>query len=301
MRIGIQLPQWGELATRAAVVRIARAAEDAGFDSVWVSDHVVYPLEGEANYPQSADGSPPFKAEEGYLEAIAMLGVVAGATERVGLGTSVLVLPMRNLLLTAKSLATLDVLSGGRVSIAVATGWWTAEFEALGADFAKRGTVLDQQLKAVAELWSLGRAKADGDGVKFPLVVSEPRPIQAGGPPIWVGGEGPRVWRRIARSIAVGWHGVGYKAAAFDAARDGITAACRESGRDPAGVRLSTATGMPAAPDRLLGRIQALVDAGLSQVVFIPRSDSLEAVLEAIEMFGTQVRPRLSSLTATSD
>jgi probable F420-dependent oxidoreductase len=293
VQVGIQLPQWGEMATREALVGVARAAEAAGFDSVWVSDHVVYPLEGPAAYPQSEDGKPPFAPEDGYLEALTALGVVAGATERIGIGTSVLVLPMRNVVLTAKSLATLDVLSGGRLSVAVGAGWWAGEFEALGAEFATRGAVLDEQLSALAELWGSGRAAAGGAHVRFPLVACEPRPLQAGGPPLWIGGEGPRAWRRVARSPSAGWHGVGYRPETFAAARDAIAFACRETGRDPAGVRLSTATGMPSAPDRMLGRLEALRDAGVSQVVFIPRGDRLHAVLEAVGAFGARVGGRL--------
>src|SRR5690606_13841349 len=108
---------------------IAQAAEAAGFDSVWASDHIVHPLTGEAPYPYGS-GELPFRAEDGYLEALTTLAFVAGCTERIRLGTSVLVLPMREVLLTGKVLASLDALSGGRVAVTVATGWWQAEYEA---------------------------------------------------------------------------------------------------------------------------------------------------------------------------
>jgi probable F420-dependent oxidoreductase len=296
VQIGIQLPQWGEMAAREAVIGVARAAEAAGFDSVWVSDHVVYPLVGDSNYPRSQDGSPPFRPEDGYLEGLTELAVVAGATERIGLGTSVLILPMRNVLLSAKTLATLDVLSGGRLQVAVGGGWWAAEFEALGADFANRGAVLDEQLSVLAELWAHGRGAADGAAVTFPMVVCEPRPIQPGGPPLWIGGTGPRTWRRIARSACTGWHGIGYQSAMIAAARASITMACAEFGRDPAEIRLSTATGMPIGAERIISRIQALLEAGLSQIVFVTRSEQLDDLLRVIAIFGEEVRPRLTGI-----
>src|ERR1700681_4260340 len=112
-RIGIQLPQWGAAASRKNVLEIARAAEAMGFDSVWASDHVVYPLEGSTPYPYAGSGDKPFTPDEGYLEALTTLAVVAGATSTIQLGTSVLILPMRETLLTAKAIATLDVLSDG--------------------------------------------------------------------------------------------------------------------------------------------------------------------------------------------
>jgi probable F420-dependent oxidoreductase len=295
MRVGLQLPQWGDAAGRAGLLAIARAAEAAGFDSLWASDHVVYPLQGAADYPY-APGGPPFKAEDGYLEAITTLGVIAGCTERIRLGTSILVLPMRETLLTAKSLATLDVLSGGRLSLAVAAGWWRAEFEALGAGFDERGARLDQQLEALARLWTHGRDEMHGPHVSYPLVAVEPRPLQAGGPELWLGGAGARTWRRVARSSAAGWHGIGYAAEPIRRARAAIERECLAAGRDPSGVRYSTATGMPGDADRMRQRLSDLERLGVSQVVFIPRDPALAATLECIERFGREVRPHVPSV-----
>lgn len=286
MQIGLQLPQWGEAASRDGVLAVARAAEAAGFDSVWASDHVVHALGSERGYPYSADGSLPYRAQEGYLEALTTLAVVAGATERVRIGTSVLVLPMRNLLLTAKSLASLDVLSGGRLSVALAPGWWREEFEALGADFEHRGALLDAQLDALVELWTEGRGSAEGELLHFPAVVCEPRPLQPGGPPLWIGGEGPRVWRRVARIPGAGWHGIGYRPERVAAARAGLAAACARSGRDLASVGLSTSTGLPGTSERIAARVGELRELGLAQVVFIPRGDLAET-LAAVSAFAS--------------
>ena len=218
------------------------------------------------------------------------MAVVAGATERIRLGTSVLILPMRPLLLTAKCLTTLDVLSDGRVVLAVSAGWWRAEFDALGADFDRRGAILDAQLLALRSLWADGRGSASGPELTFPEVAVEPKPIQAGGPELWIGGRGKRVWRRVAGSGAAGWHGIGYQREVIQAARAGIARACDEAGRDPATVRYSTATGMPQAGERMAARLDDLRSQGVDQVVFIPRSDTLASLLGGIEVFGDTVQ-----------
>jgi probable F420-dependent oxidoreductase len=291
IRVGLQLPAWGAAARRQPLIRVAREAEAAGFDSLWVSDHLVYPLGAPVEYPYSSTGEPPFTAADGYLEALTTLGVVAGATERIRLGTSVLILPMRPLLLTAKCLSTLDVLSDGRLVVAVSAGWWRAEFEALDVNFDRRGELLDAQLAALQALWADGRGSASGPDLAFPDVVLAPRPIQPGGPEVWIGGRGKRAWRRATSSGATGWHGIGYQGEAIKAAREGIARACDESGRDPSTVRYSTATGMPSTGDRLAARLDDLRSQELDQVVLIPRSDSISTLLEGIEQFGRVGRP----------
>jgi probable F420-dependent oxidoreductase len=297
LRVGLQLPQWGDIATRETILDIARAAEAAGFDSVWASDHVVHPLTGPADYPYAA-GGPPFRPEWGYLEALTTLAVIAGATERVRLGTSVLLLPMRETLLAGKQIATLDVLSGGRVSIAVAAGWWRSEFEALGADFDSRSRRLDEQIHALRALWSSGSGEWRGQQVRFPPVALRPTPVQPAGPELWIGGRGPRVWRRVAATPGAGWHGIGFEREQMAEARAAIVAACRVAGRDPATVRYSTATGMPADRERLLRRLLDLAECGLTQVVLIPRAESRDAILTAVSQYGEWVRQRLDAAHA---
>jgi probable F420-dependent oxidoreductase len=293
LRVGIQLPQWGDLATREAILDIARSAESAGLDSVWVSDHVVHPLTGPADYPYAA-GGPPFRPEWGYLEALTTLALIAGATDRIRLGTSVLLLPMRETLLAGKQLATLDVLSGGRVTVAVAAGWWRAEFEALGADFDSRGARLDEQLRALRALWSDGAGEWQGRQVRFPPVALRPTPAQTGGPELWIGGRGPRVWRRVAETPGAGWHGIGYQREQLTEARAAIAVACDAAGREPATVRYSTATGMPADRERLLRRLTDLAESGLTQVVLIPRAESMDSILAVVADYGGWVRERLN-------
>src|SRR3989304_6164897 len=127
MKIGVHLPHVGPLASREGITAFAQLAEDFGFDSLWVSDHVVIPRQIDSRYPYRADGALPLRPDTPLLEPLASLLFVAGITHRVGLGTSVLVLPMRNPIIAAKMLASLDVLSNGRLILGVGAGWMAQE------------------------------------------------------------------------------------------------------------------------------------------------------------------------------
>ncbi|MGA8193883.1 MAG: LLM class flavin-dependent oxidoreductase, partial [Acetobacteraceae bacterium] len=143
MRFGFYLPTRGPTATREGVLALAREGERLGLHSAMIADHIVFPVESESVYPYTVDHKHPGGGDA--LETFAILGVVAGATERLRLVTSVLVLPYRNPVLTAKMVASLDVLSGGRVTLGVGVGWLKEEFEALDSpDFNSRGAVTDE-------------------------------------------------------------------------------------------------------------------------------------------------------------
>ena len=153
VRYGFYLPTRGPTATRDGVLALAREGERLGFHSAMIADHIVFPVESELIYPYTLDRRHPGGGDA--LETFSILGVVAGATERLRLVTSVLVLPYRNPVLTAKIVASLDVLSGGRVTLGVGVGWLKEEFEALGSpDFDKRGAVTDEWIAIFKQLWT---------------------------------------------------------------------------------------------------------------------------------------------------
>jgi alkanesulfonate monooxygenase SsuD/methylene tetrahydromethanopterin reductase-like flavin-dependent oxidoreductase (luciferase family) len=153
MRYGFYLPTRGSTATRAGVLALAREGERLGLHSAMIADHIVFPVESESAYPYTVDGKHPGGGDA--LETFSILGVVAGATERLRLVTSVLVLPYRNPVLTAKMVASLDVLSGGRVTLGVGVGWLKEEFEALDSpDFDRRGAVTDEWIAIFKQLWT---------------------------------------------------------------------------------------------------------------------------------------------------
>jgi alkanesulfonate monooxygenase SsuD/methylene tetrahydromethanopterin reductase-like flavin-dependent oxidoreductase (luciferase family) len=153
MRYGFYLPTRGPTATRDGILALAREGEQLGFNSAMIADHVVFPVESRSAYPYTLDGKHPGGGDA--LETFSILGVVAGATERLRLVTSVLVLPYRNPVLTAKMVASLDVLSGGRLTLGVGAGWLKEEFEALNSPtFNARGAVTDEWIAIFKQLWS---------------------------------------------------------------------------------------------------------------------------------------------------
>src|SRR5256885_3220308 len=157
LKIGCTLPTSGQAADPSALGALAQAAEELGFDSIWLSDHVVVPERIDSSYPYSPDGRFPTNATQPYLDPLASLSYLAGMTRRVRLGTHVLILPYRHPLLTAKMIATLDNLSGGRFDFGIGVGWMREEFVALGLDervYARRGAATDEQLRILKTMWT---------------------------------------------------------------------------------------------------------------------------------------------------
>jgi probable F420-dependent oxidoreductase len=269
-------------------------AEQAGLDSVWVADHVVYPLRSTSTYPYRADG-PPFAALDGFLDAFTTLAAVAGATERVMLGTSVLVLPMRDPLEVAKSVATLDVLSGGRVIVGIGAGWWREEFEALGAPFAGRGQRMDEQIGILRQLWTEGVVREHRGHYSYDELVSRPLPVQPGGPRIIVGGMGP-VARRRAALLGDGWHCLGSHDPTLAEGFAEVRRIARQVGRPDGTLSLSTSAGLPADPAKAVQRLERLRGAGVSHVVLNVSENTCAATCAAIERLAAEVLPELVSL-----
>src|SRR5579872_7411140 len=195
MDYGIHLPQYGRVAGADAVSRAARHAEDLGFAHVWVSDHVVHPA--AQTYP-----SP-------YLfEPLMTLTWAAAGTSRIGLGTSVMVVPQHNPLWLANAVATLDTLSGGRVVLGAGVGWSEAEFDALGYGFHDRGARMDEALEVLRTAWRDDPASFQGAHYAFDDIRFLPKPAHP--IPLWIGGSGEPAYRRAAR-VGDGFHAVGIK------------------------------------------------------------------------------------------
>lgn len=290
MKIGLHLPQWGADATRSGVLDVARAAEEAGLDSLWVADHVVYPVQPGTSYPYG-DARPPFAAEDGFLEAFTTLAAVAGATERVELGTSVLVLPMREPLLVAKTIATLDVLSEGRVLVGVGAGWWREEFEALGAQFEGRGSRMDEQIEILRALWRDGAVAHRGRSYEFEELACRPHPARPGGPPIVVGGMAPRAMQR-AGALGDGWHALGSHAETLAEGFEEVLRSARAAGRADGELTLSTSIVLPPEPERALRRLSRLAGIGVAHAVVTVPGGAAE-LLDTIEMLAGSVLPEL--------
>jgi probable F420-dependent oxidoreductase len=209
MQIGFNVPAAGPLATAEVLTQLAVEGEAMGFDYLTFSDHIVIPTDIQARYPYSETGEFPQGARGGRHEQLTEVAFIAAKTSRVRLVTSVMVVPHRPAVLTAKILTTIDVLSGGRLTVGIGAGWMKEEFEAIGAPpFAERGAVTDEYLQAFRELWTSDNPRFAGQYVKFGGIAFEPKPVQRPHPPIWVGGESGPAFRRTAR-LGDAWYPIG--------------------------------------------------------------------------------------------
>ena len=209
MQYGFGAPVSGPLSTPENLARIAVEGEKMGYDYATISDHVVIPRDIEARYPYSDTGEFPGRSRGDRHEQLTAVAFVAGKTSRLRLVTSVTVIPHRPAVLLAKMLATIDVLSNGRLTFGIGAGWMKEEFQALGVPpFPERGAVTDEYLKACRELWIKDDPRFEGKYVKFADVLFEPKPVQKPHPPIWVGGESGPALRRTA-NLGDGWYPIG--------------------------------------------------------------------------------------------
>ncbi|MFZ3236189.1 MAG: LLM class F420-dependent oxidoreductase [Stellaceae bacterium] len=246
MQYGFGAPVSGLLAAPDNLARIAVEGEAMGYDYTTISDHVVIPRDIEARYPYSDTGEFPGRSRGERHEQLTAVAFVAGKTSRLRLVTSVTVVPHRPAVLQAKMLATIDVLSQGRLTFGIGAGWMREEFEALGTPpFAARGAVTDEYVMACRELWTKDDPRFDGKYVKFADVLFEPKPVQKPHPPIWVGGESGPALRRTAR-LGDGWYPIGTNPQhrldsmkRFQTAVEWLRRLTREAGRDPAQVTLA--------------------------------------------------------------
>jgi probable F420-dependent oxidoreductase len=266
MRIGIHLPQYGRVASAEAISAAARRAEELGFADVWVSDHIVHPA--EQSYPS------PF-----LFDPIVALTWAAAATDRIGLGTSVLVLPSHVPLELANQLASLDNLSGGRLTVAGGVGWSEREFDALGHGFADRGARTDEIIDMLRVVWSQDPATFEGEHISFRDIRVLPQPAHR--IPIWVGGSSAPAYRRAVER-GDGYQFVGIKppdappiVERLRAERPGddFTISLR-TGWDPQGME----------PDEIRAEARAFADAGIQHVVAAPWQKDLDAWLRSMEL-----------------
>lgn len=206
-RFGLDVGIYGLLADPATIATLARHAEDTGFESIWLADHVAFPVTFKSEYPYSAKGDFPLKLDNPLLEPVATMGVLVGATKRVKIGTAVLVMPYRNPLLLARMLVTLDQFSGGRIILGAGVGWLEEEFEVLSSyAFKKRGKVTDEYIEIFKAICAGGEVGYAGETYSFAPVYSSPGSVQRPHPPVLIGGLADAALRRVAK------HGNGWLA-----------------------------------------------------------------------------------------
>jgi probable F420-dependent oxidoreductase len=314
VKIGVHLGNNGASATASSIASIAARAEELGFDSVWVSDHVAIPTRISSVYPYGPPGSFNPDDTQNFWEAFAVLAFVAGMTKRVELGSSVIVLPQRPPLLIAKQWATLDALSGGRTILGIGAGWMREEFDALGfgSAFDRRGPATDEAIRIFRSVWTTdGDVEFHGEVYQFDPIRMLPKPARPGGLPIWVGGHGKRSIRRAAE-LGDGWQPLRISTAELEPLIGYLREQLARYGRQPADVTISLGVlahppghgpadaanewelaGDPAACAEKLRRYQ---QAGVEHLlVSCPRGSSTAAILDAYEFVAREVRTRLEA------
>ena len=260
MRFGIAFANTGQAVNPDGAVELASIAEENGFESLWAVEHAVVPAGYRSAYPYSPTGRMPGGEDSPIADPLIWLTWIAANTRNLRLATGVLILPEHNPPLLAKELATLDLLSGGRVILGVGVGWLEEEFAALGVPFRHRGARADEYIQALRELWQADESTFHGRFVDFERARSYPKPAQAGGIPIIVGGHSPGAARRAGRL------GDGFFPAVSSTDRlgeliDVMRAAAEDFGRDPDGIEI-TASGATDADS-----VRNLADMGVTRVM----------------------------------
>lgn len=264
------------------VAEIAAKAEALGFESIWLPEHPVMPVNTASRYPGSPDGSIPDYMSD-MADPYIGLARASAVTSSIKLGTGITLIPERNPLVLAGAIATLDRFSGGRFLLGIGTGWLREETEIMGGDFDHRWTQARESIEVMRALWTQESAEYHGRYYDFPPVQCNPKPVQEGGPPVILGGNARNVFRRVAR-WGDGWMPTAASPDQIAAGRAAIDELADASGRDPSSIGI-TVFGQPA--DR--GLIEQFERAGANRVIVrLPDTTNVGA-LEEIERIAEAV------------
>jgi probable F420-dependent oxidoreductase len=281
MRFGFALPQVGSAVGPEALVTVAKRAEDLGFDSLWVLDRILWPVNPRAPYP-IGDGSLPVKYKS-VLDPLETLTFAAAHTRRVALGTSVLNLPWYTPVLLARQLTTLDILSAGRLKVGFGIGWSPDEYEAAGTLWQERGMRADELIQALKKIWTTDPVEFQGKYYRIPKSVIGPKPVQKPHPPIYMAAYTPSAMKRVAAE-ANGWFPVGIPLSGVGPMFEGIKGLAKEAGRDPSVLELIVRANVeihnsPIQKDR--GDFSGTLEQIAEDVATTQRLGAAEIVLDA--------------------
>jgi probable F420-dependent oxidoreductase len=264
VRLGLHALGISAGADRAVIDAVASAADDCGFATLWVGEHVVMVDRSASRYPYSEDGVIAVPAQADWLDPMITLSFIAAASSRIGIATGVLLLPEHNPVVVAKQAASLDRLSAGRLTLGVGIGWSREEFEALGVPFEHRAARTAEYVAAMRTLWRDDVASFNGGFVGFDSIRVNPKPIRDRRIPVVLGGNSDPALRRVA-AWADGWYGFNLDGVAAVRERiDTLEQLCAESGRDRAELRLSV-----ALVSAQVGDVGALAELGVDELVLV--------------------------------
>lgn len=308
MRFGIDLPHWGESASRELICRVVKEAEAFGFESLWVCDHLVIPERIETEWPYDP-AYDRLKTWANWFEPLITLAYAAAETRSVRLGTAVILLPLRNPVQTAKELATLDVMSGGRLIAGVGVGWLKEEYEAVGAGalWDRRGAALTECIKIMRLIWTEEVASFSGEFYRLPPVLVRPKPLQQNGPPIVIGGNSKPALKR-AGTLADGWVATHVSPDELAGGVRTVREFAAMAGRDPAhleiSVRCELGIGLPEKPSAPWGlygppelvreTIHRYEDAGCDLIILQVGDETPDRIVKMLDLFSEKILTRTS-------
>lgn len=301
MKLGICIPHYGRPIEIGRILEVVRRAEERGLDSVWVTDHVIVPRDLDIIY------------RDHMLDPLAVLSWLAGVTRRIALGTSVVILPYRSPIPVAKLLASVDVLSGGRLIFGAAVGWMEGEFAALGIPIKERGSRADEALELIRAVWTQEYPEVQTKRYRLQGVKASPLPPQKPRPPILVGGNSEGAFRRVAR-FGDGWHASGMSHEAFRQGQEGVSRFWKKLGREGeplwtlripiliegvhrAAVDMNLIRGryiIEGSVAKVIEELQGFQALGCSHVALEVSYSTFPAILETIDILAQEVKPRVA-------
>ena len=315
MQFGFGLPTRGPMAAPQSLATLARTGEELGFAIISVSDHIIIPKAINSTYPYNESGTFAGSPSGECLEQLSLLSFLVGVTSSAKLLTSVMVLPHRPPVLTAKMLATIDVLSNGRLIVGCGVGWMREEFEAIGApSYDARGSVGDEYIRAFKELWTSDNPAFEGKYCRFANVAFAPKPVQKPHPPIWIGGESPAALRRAGR-LANAWYPIGSNQrfpvgtlAQFAEYAARVKRYATEAGRDPSSLdfaysanwhndqQAQTLSGgqrrpLTGTPQQIADDIKRYEELGVRHMMVNLQGETQAQTLERMQRFADRIMP----------
>ena len=308
MEVGLALPNIGPLATKEAMLGAIDRAEALGLDSIWVGDHLAVPPDPRVQYPYSRGRQRAYNAGTPVIDPLVLMSAALGRTERVKIGISVLILPYRHPLISAKMLASMAELSGGRIILGVGIGWLAEEFEALNVTYEDRAAMSDEQVAYFREVWYNEAPDFKGRFYNFKKLRFLPRPEAK--IPIWVGGNGKPALRRALR-LGDGVNLIDLTPAELERTLEELSQLCAEAGRsiDELDVSIRASFKVTDGPlsesdanqpltgklDEIIGDLRRFQDMGMDHVILSPRAVwETEQLLATVDLIGNEIKPALA-------